>query len=494
MTSDLNASRYNIFRMPTSRNVLINTFSQFIGKLGTVIASLIVVKIVASYGTAFYGNYVTAYEFLAFFGIMADAGLFAIAVRDITRADGKKKPTHSPEFIFGNLLSMRLGLILFFTILAGTVVQLVPNYPDIVKIGVWITGLSMALTIVAGTLSAILQARMKIYWFSGSLFLGKVILAGLIGLIAWQWQADQTLDQLFYTFLWAGVLSNLIFVSLVFYFARREINIRLQFDPAYWAKTFKTSLPYGLALILQTLYLRVDLILISIILGAQAIGIYGIAARIMESFLILGVFFGQAILPKLSHKEDDQAHANYTLYWGAEKLLIFSLPIVIGTWFFASDIVLILSNQEFLTGTAFLGADTILKILIPTVFFAFFNQLFSFALVSKNTQHFLLFVNAGALLLNLALNLHFIPQYGLLAAAASTVFCEILVLAALAWKIDKHFDWELNGWNLALIFGLNAFILSLLSLTPLGQHLLLALPICALIYLGGLGSVWRRFV
>lgn len=479
--------------MPTSRHVLINAFSQFAGKLGTIVASLIVVKIVSSFGTEFYGNYVTAYEFLAFFGIIADAGLFAIAVRDITRAQESKGKT-TPEFIFGNILTMRLGLIAIVTIVAGLLAQLIPNYPDIVKVGIWITGLSMALTIIAGTLSAILQARMKIYWFAGSLFLGKVILAALISLIAWKWADLKSGDELFYTFLWAGVISNLVFAGLIYAFARREISIKPQFNAAYWITTLKESLPYGLALILQTLYLRVDLILISIILGAHAIGIYGIAARIMESFLILGVFFGQAILPKLSHREHDQAHANQTLYWGAEKLLIFSLPILTGVWFFAPEIVQLLSSDEFITGPNPVGGDLVLKVLVPTVFFAFFNQLFSFALVSKKAQNFLLIVNAGALALNLLLNLYFLPRYGIIAAAVSTVLCEILVFVLLWGKITKHFQWQPQWSNLSIILGLNAAIFALLQFTPLQNSLLLAIPICGIIYLVGLGSIWRRLV
>ena len=477
--------------MATNRNVLTNTLAQFLGKLGTVITSLIIVKIVSSFGTEFYGNYVTTYEFLAFFGIMADAGLFAIAVRDITRAKDKGE---TPEFIFGNILTMRLGLIFFVTILAGLLAQLIPNYPDMVKLGIWITGLSMALTIVAGTLSAILQARMKIYWFSGSLFLGKVVLAGLITYLSVFWRDVVTLEQLFFAFLWAGVASNVIFMSLVYFFARKEIAIKPKFNLPYWIKTLKVSLPYGLALILQTLYLRVDLILISIILGASAIGVYGIGARIMESFLILGVFFGQAILPKLSSNENDKDHGDKTLYWGAEKLLIFSLPLIIGTFFFSTEMVQILSNDSFLSSPGVMGADTLLKILVPTVFFAFFNQLFSFALVSKNAQNFLLYVNGGALLLNLCLNIYFLPQYGLIAAAVSTVFCELIVFGALMLKIRTHFQWQPNLKNLSVILGLNGLIALLLAFTIVGENLLWAIPICGIIYLAGLGSIWRRLV
>ena len=146
--------------MATNRNVITNTLSQFGGKIGTVIASFLVVKIVSGYGTQFYGDYVTAYEFLAFFGVFADAGLFAIAVRDISRK------AHKPDFVLGNILAMRLGLVALAVLVAGLMAQLIPTYSDAVKIGIWITGISMGLTIVAGSLSAILQARMKIHLFS----------------------------------------------------------------------------------------------------------------------------------------------------------------------------------------------------------------------------------------------------------------------------------------------------------------------------------------
>jgi|GEM_PF-5590132 len=101
--------------MATNRNVITNTFAQFGGKVGTVLASFLVVKIVSGYGAEFYGDYVTAYEFLAFFGVLADAGLFAIAVRDISRK------THKSDFIVGNILAMRLGLVTLAVIAAGVI-------------------------------------------------------------------------------------------------------------------------------------------------------------------------------------------------------------------------------------------------------------------------------------------------------------------------------------------------------------------------------------
>lgn len=470
--------------MATTLKVLSNALAQFFGKVLTVMAAFFVVKIVSGYGPEFYGNYVTAYEFLAFFGIVADMGLFAIAVRDISKYEGGATKGVKTEKILGNLLSLRLILITAVTLIAGLVAQLIGSYPEMVRWGIWITGISMALTIVAGTLSSILQARMKIAYFSGSLVFGKILLAIMIFIIArtggW---FGEGVEALFFQFLWAGVISNTIFCGLVYYFASRQVPVRLAWDSDYIRTTLKESLPYGAALVLQTLYLRVDLILISIILGAQAIGIYGVAARVMESFLILGVFFGQSLLPKLSAEEGSGMKASRTLSWALEILLICSLPILVGIYFFAPDIVLLLSSAEFLSSEGFFGADKALLILVPTVLFAFFNQAFSFALVSKQKQYYLLGINAAGLALNIGLNLYFLPIYGLIAAAVSTVVCELLVFVLLVLLVCKHFTFSFRIWNLIWTILVNVGLFLFIALTPLKENLILSLALCSLIYI-----------
>ncbi|NCP67555.1 oligosaccharide flippase family protein [bacterium] len=460
--------------MATNRNVITNTFAQFGGKIGTVIASFTVVKIVSGYGTEFYGDYVTAYEFLAFFGVFADAGLFAIAVRDISRKALK------PDFVLGNILAMRLGLIALAVLIAGLAAQLIPTYSDAVKTGIWITGLSMGLTIIAGSLSAILQARMKIYLFSSSLVMGKIILAALVFAISSNFLLPPaTGTDLFLRFLWAGVISNLIFCVLVLYWAAREVPLKLQYDKEYWVETARTSLPYGLALVLQTLYLRADLIIISLLLGSASVGIYGVSARVLESFLVLGVFFGQALLPKLAGND---AEADHTLQWGLEKAALFALPIMIGTMAFAPQIIELLSSAQYLTSSSQIGSDKLLYILVPTVLFAFMNQIFTFALVSKNQQKKLLLINALALILNITLNLIFIPQYGLMAAAVSTVICELLVFGLLFKLARKNFTWPVNFSNWAFILGANGLLYLGLKIPFLATSLPLAVLVSGIYY------------
>ncbi len=466
----------------TNNKVLLNTFSQFGGKIIAILASFVVLKIVTQFGTEFYGEYVTTYEFLAFFGIIADAGLFAIAVREMSRDKAKT------EFVLGNILSMRLILVLSVMVLAGLCAQLIPSYSPLVKTGIWITAISMGLTIVAGTLSSVLQARMKIHFFSGSLVIGKIILAGIVF-----WLSQSTFGgNILLNFLWAGVISNLVFCSLVAWFASREIKISLRWNWEFLKNTLKVSLPYGLALILQTLYLRIDIILISLVLGSAAVGTYGAATRIMESLLVLGVYFGQAMLPKISAEEHDNLAIGKSLVWAGEKLLLLAIPVIIGIEFFATDIIRLISSEEFLSTASALGSDSILRILVPTIFFAFFNQLFSFTLVAKNKQNYLLIVNATALTINAVLNIYFLSTYGILAAALSTVFCEIIVFILLSREIKKHWKLPFSGKNLLRIALINLIILFELLYTPAGDSLKLGILVVGVTYIGFV-ALWRRY-
>jgi len=439
--------------------------SQMIGKILGIVASLIVVKIITGFGTEFYGNYLTTYEFLAFFGIIADAGLFNIAVRDMSR---KKELT---EKILANTFSMRLILIVFVTILAGGIAQFVPSYSAEVKTGIWITGISMSLTIVAGTLSSVLQARMKIQFFAMGMMLSKIILALLIFGIA---QYKNFFENPFFAMLYAGMIANTVFCLLVIYFTSKEVKIRLGFDFNEWKKTLKESLPYGIALIFQTLYLRANTVIISIILGTTAVGIYGVATRVTESLIVLGTFFGQAILPKLSQEEDHPEKFQKTIVWGMEILFMCALPIIIGISKFASEVVSILSSKEFISTNTFLGSDKILALIIITILFAYQNQLFSFALVAQKKQKYLLYVNAIAFFSNILLNIFLLPKFGLIASVYTTIICEFFVFGMLIHATTKKQKLPISWKNAGIIILANSILFLKIHYTPLSNNFLLA--------------------
>lgn len=447
------------------KQVLLNVVAQAIGKALTAITSFVIVKIITSIGTETYGAYVTAYEYLAFFGIIADAGLYTIAVRDMS-----KHPERSSH-IMSNLLSMRLILIFVITLIAGGVAQFITAYPAEVQAGVWITGLSMALTIIAGTVSAVLQARMKIYWFTLSLVIGKIILAAGI---FWLSLNPEILQDKLAPLLWMGVFSNIVFCILTLIFAGRELPLRFGFDWHWWKHVFKTTLPYGMALILQTLYLRVDILFISILLGMRETGLYGGATRILETFMVLGVFFGQAFLPSLAKQETDAKKLGKSVSWGIMMLLFIALPVIIGITAFSEEIIRFIATDDLLTNPTQTGSNSVLRILIPTIAFAYINQLLTMTLVSRNRQNYLLKVNALALGANAVLNFTFLHTYGIQAAAWSTVACEIFVFTLLWKEIRHHFKGHFEWQNMPILILANGTLALIIYATPLRENLILA--------------------
>ena len=73
-------------KSPVARKILFNTLSQFLGKAIIGVFGIITVKILTAYlGKAGYGFYKSIFEFMAFFGIIADFGLYTIGVREMSK-------------------------------------------------------------------------------------------------------------------------------------------------------------------------------------------------------------------------------------------------------------------------------------------------------------------------------------------------------------------------------------------------------------------------
>lgn len=481
--------------MPTAALVLRNALSQIAGKVLNIGVVLVSVKLITQLGVEFYGQYMAVYEYLAFFGTLADAGLFAIAVREMSRiahhlATPEAEKQERVAFIFHNVLAMRIVLVLVVMLVAGITAQYYPGMSPQVRTGVWITSLTMGLSIIAGTLSAPLQTAMRIHIFSFAQSLSKIVFALLVVGIIYtpQWFGSAP----FFPLLWAGVAMNLLWVGILLYSVAKMLPLRLRWDGSWWRRTWSESLPYGLSLVLQTLYLRIDMLLILWLLDEAAVGIYGVGARVLESFLVLGVFFGQAILPKISSEEQDTVKTNATLGWAIEVLVLLSVPLVLSGVHFADDAVRLLSSQDFLQHPEWGSAATYLRILLPTVLFAYLNQLMTYTLVAKGRQRYMLVVNGAALLVNAGLNVLFLREYGLAAAAWSTVVAEVTVLLILSREIWRYYRpiFVARSWWLLVL--LNGALWLLLRYTPVGEHLLVAMPTVMVLYLGALYALHRE--
>ncbi len=436
--------------MSVARKILSNTLWQIVGKAIVALLSLGVVKMSTGYlSVEGFGEYTLIYEFLAFFGIAADLGLYTIAVKEISENEEK-----TPQII-GNILTLRTLMVALTMIAAVIVVFAIPKYADTrVPLGVAIASITTFFTIINGTLTSVLQSRLQMHWASITQIFGKIISVGLMAyIIFWGYPADSNLG--FYMLVVTGIIGNFAMLLGTYYFVRKITPLEYHFDFQLWKRILVRSLPYGLALILNTAYFRINSILISMIRGQEEVAIYAVAMRMLEQLSILPLYFMNSVLPVLtkSLKENSDRHKTIIKY-AFDFLTAISIPLVVGGFLLAYPIVFIVSTPDYLSRLSenFYGSDIAFKILVFASLFQFLNVLFSFILIAKDRQARMLYINAAGVAFNVIFNLILIPQFGFRGAAFTSVICELIVLILTFSTAKKYVPFSLNFKNLFKIF------------------------------------------
>lgn len=427
--------------MSTARKILGNTFYQIFGKIITAGLSIVVVKMITNYlGVEGYGQYTTIYEFLAFFGIAADLGIYTIAVREMSRDKDKI------SYIVGNILSLRTFLTIFLMLLAILTAFLIPQYQNsFIPIGISIASLSTLLALLAGTISSVLQTHLKMQYSVFALVISKIISVAYMWGVIFYLQKNPSVTG-FYQLIWAGVLGNLILFLLTWYFTQKFTTIRYRFDFLFWKDVFFKALPYGIALILSTLYFRMDTILLSLLKDSEEVGIYGVAMRMLDVMVIIPVYFMNSVLPVMTrYLEENNPKLNLLIQYSFDFLVASGLPILGGIIVLSKPIIELVSSTDFLSGHLFTyGADVALLILMFALVFSFVNSLFGFVLVAMGKQIKLLWINLGCVSFNLISNLIVIPSYGFRGAAFTSVLSEIFILIATFLIVKQQLKIKLN--------------------------------------------------
>lgn len=423
--------------MSTAKKILSNTVTQMIGRAIMALSSVVILKAIANFlSVEGYGMYTAIYEFLAFFGIVADLGLFTIAIREMGKGE------RSREFIIGNIFAMRLVMGVIAMSLAVLSAFLIPKYNDTyIPIGVAIASISVFFAIMHGTVSSVLQVELKMERATIGLVVGKLISLAWM-LIAIYYVFDQQASPAgFYQLIVAGVVGNLFAFLYTFWYALKYTKIRPQFVREYWVEIFKTSVPYGTALVLSMIYFRIGSIMLLFMRGPTEVGLFGVPMRVLEILSVIPVYFMNSTLPSLSAAiKNGGEKVTRILELSFQFLWMAALPIVTGVWILAYPIIFIIASPEFLSRVEddYYGSDIALKILAFAMFFSFLNSLFTYALVAVNKQSHLLWINGSAAVLNIAANFIVIPLYGFRGAGVITVLTEIYILTV-AWLVARKY-------------------------------------------------------
>lgn len=451
----------------TAQRILSNTAIQIFGKLLTAVISVIIIKYITALETipgleGLPAEYKLIYTYLAFFGIIADFGLFTIAVREMSQAKDEEQQRN----IMGNIFGMRLFTIVTAMSLAALFVFLIPseNYTLNVKYGVAIAAITTVFTMMASTTSSILQVQLKMTMPTIALMFGKLIMGGYI---IWVVKNFTTLPNAFYHLLYAGIFGSFFTFATTYFFTKRWFFFSPRYELQYWKKVFKEALPYGIAIILSTIYFKVDILFLSFFRDKSEIAIYGYPSSIIEMLAIFPIYFMNSTLPTLSRAFKESTEKAKTIISLAFQFIqLITFPLVIGGLVLARPIMQFIMNDEFLTGNVvgYYGADLAFQLLLLPTLFAFINTLFSFILIAGGEQGKLLKINLIGVIFNIIANLIFIPHYGFIAAGITTFFSELIIIVLTYRECQKRISFKLPKKTTlktlfaSLVMGLFVFI------------------------------------
>ncbi|HEX7138999.1 MAG TPA: polysaccharide biosynthesis C-terminal domain-containing protein, partial [Vicinamibacterales bacterium] len=175
-------------------------------------------------------------------------------------------------------------------------------------------------------------------------------------------------------------------------------------------------LPIGLGIVFSAVYFRIDVVLVQLWLGVEAVGRYNAVFRLVDAIRLLPAAVLAVTLPWLCRARDYRPLVGVTSF-----VIVFSVLVAACVWIGAGPIVSVLFGSRY--GAA-APALRILAIALPLLSL---NLALTHQLIAWNRQRAFASICAAALIFNLGLNVFLIPGLAIEGAAWATVGTEVCV-------------------------------------------------------------------
>ena len=395
--------------MAIARKIAYNVIFNVIAKILSTILALVGIGFITRYlGTNGFGDYSTVLAFFAFFGAVADLGLYAITTREISRPDADEKK------ILGNAFALRMISSVIVFLLTPVLVFFLPYSHD-VKLGILIAAASFVFSSTYMVLNGVFQKNLAMDKVAATEVFGKLLQISIIILAV--------KNNLGFTTIILSILASMIFnFSAVLFLVRKYVPIKLQFDFSYWKKFLKEAAPLGISAVVVFAYFKMDTILLSVLKTNAEVGIYNAAYKVIENISFFPAMIMGLVFPMFSrHIFSDKKHFTYLANETFKVFLILVVPIVIGALFLSEGVI------HLIGGDAFAQASNTLRILIFALAFIFFGGFFNNILIAGNHQKKMLWAFAICAIFNITANIIFIPIFSYTASAIISASTELLV-------------------------------------------------------------------
>lgn len=193
---------------------------------------------------------------------------------------------------------------------------------------------------------------------------------------------------------------------------------RVFFDKNYWKYAFCFNLPLLPHYLSGMLLNQGDRIVIDNLVGKSAVAIYSVAYNVGMLMQVFLYAINSAFTPWMYTSLRDKNYSEIRKV--TSLLLVIMAGLVIILMAFAPEIVKVIATLEYY------DAIYVIPPIAASVFFLFMYAIFSNLEFYFKKNKFIMIASIGAALLNIGLNIIFIPVFGYYAAGYTTLFSYIL--------------------------------------------------------------------
>jgi len=234
----------------------------------------------------------------------------------------------------------------------------------------------------------------------------------------------------------------------------REMRPEFGRDFALWRRLLAAALPVGAANFFLVAYVRNDILMLEWMSGPVSTGMYSAAQRLAGSLGVIPLALTTSLLPLVSEAgASEDAERVAKLYRGALSLvLVTALPLVLGGFAFADEIISVVY------GAKYLAASAALRVLCWMVAINFALYVMTTIAVALGRERAFMGFALSLALLNIALNALLIPRFDFVGASWASLITEGVMLCACAailgrWVASPPFGSMLRASLAALAAG-----------------------------------------
>lgn len=213
-----------------------------------------------------------------------------------------------------------------------------------------------------------------------------------------------------------ALIGGPIFISVILLFKNKFINaFSLTYDWIIIKKMLTLGLVYALALLVVNLNYKIDVILLDNLSTAFETGIYSKGVSVTEYLWQIPMLLSTVVFARSAVSKDDKAFSIKVAQLLRLSFLAIGLAALV--LFLVSKFIIVL-----MYGESFVGSVIVLNTLLPGVLLLTIFKVINMDLSGKGKPWVSLKAMIPALLINIFLNIVFIPEHGAVGAAlASTI-------------------------------------------------------------------------